>query len=326
MKALFIGGTGNISGAVVERAIEKGWDVTLLNRGNKPLPAGVGSIIADINNEASVAAAIKDLHFDVVAQFIAFVPADVERDIRLFKGHTDQYIFISTASAYQKPPVNLIITESTPLINPFWDYSSLKADCERVLLDEPDFPVTIVRPSHTYSEKPLVCVQGEKGPWQVVKRMLENKPVILPGDGTSSWTMTHASDFAKGFVALMGNPHAAQQAYHITTDETMSWNQIYQTIARAAGVEVKIVHITSDDLAVLGEHYNYRGQMFGDKAVPVLFDNSKIKAVASEFVCTTTMAEGLTKATLNFLASPELQVEDPEFDAWCDEIIALKKF
>ncbi len=325
MKALFIGGTGTISTSVVARAKEKGWELTLLNRGNGPLPEGVESLIGDIHDEERAAGLMEGRYFDVVAEFVAFTAEDVERDIRLFSGKCGQYIFISSASAYQKPVAGYPITESTPLVNPFWAYSRNKARAEKVLMaayEEKGFPVTIVRPSHTYcDEKVPVAIHGAKGSWQVLRRIQQGKPVIIPGDGTSLWTMTHASDFAKGYVGLMANPHALGNAYHITTDESMTWNQIYETIADALGVKLNAVHIPSDLLARCGKQYDLEGALLGDKANTVIFDNTKIKRLAPEFVCTVSMAEGIRRAVQKAAAHPERQSLDPEFDTWCDWVI-----
>jgi nucleoside-diphosphate-sugar epimerase len=325
MKALFIGGTGTISTSVVARAQQKGWEITLLNRGTKPAPAGVQHIVADIHDEEATAKLLADQCFDVVAQFIGFTAADVMRDIRLFSGKTAQYIYISSASAYQKPLADAHITESTPLRNPYWEYSRHKIAAEEVLTEAyrtEGFPVTIVRPSHTYDgSKPPVAVHGAKGSWQIVKRIMEGKPVIIPGDGTSLWTLTHSKDFAKGFVGLMGNPHTIGDAFHITTDERMTWNQIYQAIADEVGKPLKAQHVSSDFLAAHGGCYDFRGELLGDKAHSVLFDNSKVKRLVPEFVCTTSMAEGLRQATRYMLLHKEAQIEDPEFDHWCDAVV-----
>lgn len=326
MKALFIGGTGTISTDVVALAQQRGWEITLLNRGSKKLPEGMRSILADIHDEKAVAEAIGEEHYDVVAQFIAYTAEDVERDIRLFRNKTKQYIFISSASAYQKPLADYRITESTPLVNPYWQYSRHKIEAEEVLLAAyrtEGFPVTIVRPSHTYNgTKPPVCVHGAKGNWQILQRILDGKPVIIAGDGTSLWTLTHAADFAKGYVGLMANPHAIGNAFHITSDESMTWNQIYETIAGALGKPLNALHVTSDFLAKHGGNYDFRGELLGDKATTVVFDNSKIKRLVPDFVCTISMAEGLRQSVHYMLAHPETQVADPEFDAWCDRIAA----
>lgn len=324
MKALFIGGTGTISTDVVALAQQRGWEVTLLNRGSKKIPEGIRSIVADINDERAVAKAIEYESYDVVAQFIAYTAADVERDIRLFQNKIGQYIFISSASAYQKPLADYRITESTPLANPYWQYSRNKIEAEEVLMSAyrtSRFPVTIVRPSHTYNgTKPPVCVHGDKGNWQILKRILDGKPVIIPGDGTSLWTLTHSKDFAKGYVGLMANPHAIGNAFHITTDESMTWNQIYQTIAEALGKPLNALHVASDFLAAHGENYDFRGELLGDKASVVVFDNSKIKRLVPDFICTISMAEGLRQAVHYMLAHPESQTPDWDFDSWCDRI------
>lgn len=324
MKALFIGGTGTISTDVVALAQQRGWEITLLNRGSKKVPEGTRSIIADINDEETVAKAIANENYDVVAQFIGYTAEDVQRDIRLFRNKTKQYIFISSASAYQKPLVDYCITESTPLSNPYWQYSRNKIEAEEVLMSayrSDGFPVTIVRPSHTYNgTKPPVCVHGSKGNWQILKRILDGKPVIIPGDGTSLWTLTHSKDFAKGYVGLMANPHAIGNAFHITIDESMTWNQIYQTIADTLGKPLNALHVPSDFLARHGENYDFKGELLGDKASTVVFDNSKIKRLVPDFVCNISMADGLRQAVQFMLAHPETQTPDLEFDSWCDRI------
>lgn len=324
MKALFIGGTGTISTDVVALAQQRGWEITLLNRGSKKVPEGTRSIIADINDEEAVAKAIANENYDVVAQFIGYTAEDVQRDIRLFRNKTKQYIFISSASAYQKPLADYRITESTPLSNPYWQYSRNKIEAEEVLMSayrSDGFPVTIVRPSHTYNgTKPPVCVHGSKGNWQILKRILDGKPVIIPGDGTSLWTLTHSKDFAKGYVGLMANPHAIGNAFHITTDESMTWNQIYQTIADTLGKPLDALHVPSDFLARHGENYDFKGELLGDKASTVVFDNSKIKRLVPDFVCNISMADGLRQAVQFMLAHPETQTPDLEFDSWCDRI------
>ena len=242
-KVLFIGGTGTISSAVTRAAVASGqWEVYLLNRGRRPeaVPEGARSIIADIHDPESVVKALGGASFDCVCEFIGFKRPDVERDYALFKGRTRQYIYISSASAYQKPSLNYLVNEGTPLVNPYWQYSRDKIECELFLnekLRSEGFPVTIVRPSHTYDERKLPTgVHGNVGSWQVAKRLLEGKPIIVQGDGSSLWTMTHNSDFAKGFVGLMGNPHAIGGAFQITSDETLTWNQIYGCLADALGV------------------------------------------------------------------------------------------
>ncbi len=328
MKALFIGGTGTISMAITKQlAANPDWELYLLNRGTRAqeLPQGVKTITGDINNEAQVAEAIKDINFDCVCDFIAFVPGQLERDYRLFAGKTKQFMFISSASAYQKPLADYKITESTPLHNPYWEYSRNKIACEEYLMKqyrEQGFPITIIRPSHTYDERNLpLGAHGDNGSWQVVKRMLEGKPVILHGDGSSLWTITHNSDFAKAFIGLMGNIHAIGEAYHITTDEAVTWNQIYATVADELGVPYKPYYVPSDFLDAVGK-YDYRGGLIGDKSNTVIFDNSKVKRAVPGFTCTVRADQGLRKTVRHMLATPELQKEDPEFDQWCDKVIA----
>lgn len=326
MRALFIGGTGTISSAITKQLLEKGCELYLLNRGtrNEDLLAGVNILKADINDEDHVSKLIENLEFDVVADFIAFKPAQVERDYRLFKGKTKQFMFISSASAYQTPLSDYRITEGTPLSNPYWEYSRNKIACEEYLMKqyrENGFPITIVRPSHTYSERSIpLGVHGSKGTWQVAKRMLENKPVIIHGDGTSLWTMTHNSDFAKGFIGLMGNIHAIGESVHITSDETVTWNQIYEVIADALGVKLNAVHVSSEFLAACSKE-DYRGGLLGDKANSVVFDNSKLKRLVPEFVANTRFDQGIRQTIAYILAHPEHQTEDKEFDHWCDKVI-----
>ncbi|RTE09955.1 SDR family oxidoreductase [Paenibacillus whitsoniae] len=326
MRALFIGGTGTISSAITKQLAADGCELYLINRGirTNALPEGVKLLQGDIQDEAHIAMLIKDLTFDVVADFIAFEPLQLERDYRLFKGKTKQFIFISSASAYQTPLSDYRITEGTPLSNPYWAYSRNKIACEEYLIKmyrEEGFPITIVRPSHTYDERSIpLGVHGRKGSWQVAKRMLEGKPVIIHGDGTSLWTMTHHRDFAKGFIGLMGNAHAIGEAVQITSDETVTWNQIYEAIADALGVKLQAVHVASELLAA-GSTYDFRGGLLGDKANSVVFDNAKLKRLVPDYVATTRFDQGIKGTVANILAHPELQVEDPEFDAWCDRVI-----
>lgn len=325
MKALIIGGTGTISSAVVHLLLERNWEVYVINRGTKPLPEGAVSIIADINDEALVKEKLGDMKFDTVCEFIGFVPEQVERDYRLFAGRTNQYIYISSASAYHKPARSYIVNEGTALANPYWQYSRDKIVCEDLLMKhyrEDGFPVTIVRPSHTYDENSIpLGVHGKNGFWQVVKRIKEEKPVIIQGDGTSLWTLTFNTDFAVGFVGLMGNPHTIGEAFQITSDETLTWNQIYEEIAKALGVSLHPYHVASDFLSAVGKDYDYEGSLTGDKSVSVVFDNSKLKRAVPDFKPTVTFAQGVRIALDNILAHPELQREDAEFDEWCDRVI-----
>ena len=328
MKALFVGGTGQISMAITRKLVNDGWDLYVLNRGNRTteLPDGVKTIIADINDEEAVLKAIDGMHFDCIGEFIGFTVDQVERDYRLFKGRTDQYIYISSASAYHKPVGSYIIDEGTTLANPYWEYSRNKIACEEFLMKkyrEEGFPVTIVRPSHTYDERNIpLGVHGNKGFWQVIKRMQEGKPVIIQGDGTSLWTLTFNSDFAIGYTGLMGNRHAIGEAFQITSDETLTWNQIYQTIADALGVKLNAVHISSDFLAAVGKQFDYNGSLLGDKSNSVVFDSRKLKSIVPQMTTYVPFHIGVRKSLEYILSHPECQVEDPEFDAWCDKVIA----
>ena len=332
MTALFIGGTGTIISAITRLVAQtQGWQLYLLNRGThiSEVPEGVINLTADINNEAEVEKLLGDMKFDVVCDFIGFVPEQVERDIRMFRGRTRQYMYISSASAYQKPLASPYITEGTPLSNPHWEYSRNKIACEELLMHHyrsEGFPVTIIRPSHTYCERSVpVAVHGEKGSWQVLKRMLEGKSVIIPGDGTTLWTVTHNSDFAKAFVGLMGNAHAIGETFQITGDESLTWNQIYETVAQALGVELHPYHVASDFLAAVGSQYDLEGNLIGDKAHTVIFDNTKLKRAVHGFCATTRFDQGVRMVIDNVLRHPELQTPDPEFDAWCDAVIAAQE-
>ena len=326
-KALFIGGTGTISTAITKKVAKDGeWALWLLNRGNcfDIRPREVRTINADINDEEDVARKLEGTEWNCVCDFIGFVPAQVERDYRLFKGRTRQYMYISSASAYQKPLASPFINEGTALANPYWKYSRDKIACEEFLMRkyrEEGYPVTIIRPSHTYDERSVpLGVHGRNGSWQVLKRMLEGKPVIIHGDGTSLWTMTHNSDFAKGFTGLMGNPHAIGTAFQITNDETLTWNQIYMTIADVLGVEFKPYYVASDYLAATS-NYDLTGSLIGDKACSVIFDNTKLKRAVPGFTPTVRFEQGIRMTIENVLAHPSLQKEDPDFDAWCDRVI-----
>lgn len=329
-KALFIGGTGTISTAIVKRLVnELDWEVYVLNRGNRNsiLPDGVHQIIADINDEKDVLDKLGDLYFDSVCEFIGFTLPQIERDYRLFSGRCKQYIFTSSASAYHKPAAYYIITEGTTLANPYWQYSRDKIECEEYLLKqykEKGFPVTIVRPSHTYDERNIpLGVHGKKGFWQVIKRMQEGKPVLIQGDGTSLWTLTWNGDFAIGYTGLMGNRHAIGEAFQITSDETLTWNQIYETIADALGVKLNAYHVSTDFLRATGDKYgfDFTGSLLGDKSVSVVFDNSKLKKIVPD-MCTKVRFDTGVRIALDYVLShPECQTEDEEFDNYCDKVI-----
>lgn len=332
MKALFIGGTGTISTAISTRLLEEGHELWLLNRGtrNDALPPGAHIIKADINDEEMVARKLEGLSFDVVADFIAFVPEQLERDHRLFQGKTRQFIFISSASAYQKPLSDHRINEGTPLANPYWQYSRNKIACEELLMKwyrEERFPVTIVRPSHTYSERSMpVGVHGPGGSYQVIRRMMEGKKVIIHGDGSSLWTLTFNTDFAKGFIGLMGNLHAIGEAVQITGDETLTWNQIHAVIAEALGVELKPCYVSSEFIASASPaEWDLRGALLGDKANSVVFDNMKLKRLVPDFVATVRFDQGVKKVLEYIKAHPECQKEDLAFDQWCDSVVAAQE-
>jgi nucleoside-diphosphate-sugar epimerase len=320
MKALFIGGTGNISSACSQLALERGVELYLLNRGQslRPLPEGARVINADIRDPNAVREALGSMRFDVVADFIAFTPQHIETDLQLFRGRTGQYFFISSASAYQTPPATLPVTEAAILDNPVWQYSRDKAACEERLLRayrEEKFPFTVVRPSHTYSAV-YVPVHGN---WTTIDRMLRGLPVIVHGDGTSLWTLTHSSDFAKGFVGLMGNSHAIGEVYHITSDEWLTWNQIHEILASAAGVQPELVHVPSDLIAVYDPIWGE--SLLGDKAHSFILDNSKIKRVVPDFVCTTPFSGGAEEIIAWHRADPARQQVDENFNAICERIL-----
>lgn len=332
MKALFIGGTGTISMAITRLvAKDSDWELYLLNRGNRTedIPKNVKLIKADINDEASVKEAIKDLEFDCVGEFIGFVPEQIERDIRLFWGKTKQYIYISSASAYDKPCKDYVITEGTALANKYWEYSRNKIACEDVLMKayrENGFPVTIVRPSHTYDERSIPAgAHGKNGSYQIIKRMLEGKPIIVHGDGTSLWTMTFNEDFAVAYKGLMANKHAIGEPFQITGDETLTWNQIYQTIADVVGGKFIPYYVASSYLASVSD-YDFEGGLLGDKANSVVFNTEKIKRAVPGYAPSIRFEQGVTRAWNYIKSHPECQKDDPEFDAWCDRVIyALEK-
>jgi len=334
MKVLMIGGTGTISAAIADRMVnELGWDVWLLNRGNRSgrAPENAHQITCDIRDEAAAAEALGAMTFDAACEFIAFRREDVERDFRLLNGKVKQYIFTSSASAYHKPAANYIITEGTTLANPYWQYSRDKIACEAFLMEkyrETGFPVTIVRPSHTYDERRMpVCLHGKNGSWQVLRRMLDGKPVIIPGDGSSLWTLTFNRDFAVGYTGLIGNRHAIGEAFQITGDEALTWNQIHATVADALGVGLRPYYVASAYLAEVGRKcgYDFEGSLLGDKSVSVVFDNTKLKRLVPEMATTVPFHQGARRAVEYLLSHPEAQTEDPDFDAWCDRVIRAQE-
>ncbi len=325
MKALFIGGTGLISSAVSRLAVERGIELALLNRGQRGefFPLGARQIIADHRDPKAVKEALHGETFDVVADWIAYTPAQAAQDVELFSGRTGQFFFISSASAYQKPATHYLITESTPLANPFWQYSRDKIACEELFLREyreKGFPVTIVRPSLTYGVTQIPAAVGSwNHPWTLVDRMRKGRPIVVPGDGTSLWTMTHNSDFAKGFVGLMGNIHAIGHAFHITSDEVLTWNQIYGLIGAAAGAQPDLVHVSSDFIAAFDP--DQRGSLIGDKAQCGVFDNSKIRAFVPGYTATIPFAQGVRESVQWFEKHPERCIIDDKFNALCDRIV-----
>ncbi|MEI7646228.1 MAG: SDR family oxidoreductase [Chloroflexales bacterium] len=324
MKALFIGGTGLISSACTRLALERGVELFLLNRGwHADTPAGATAIIADMNNRESVEAALAGQRFDVVVNWIAFTPDQIERDIALFTGRTDQYIFISSASAYQRPGGHYLVTESTPLANPYWQYSRDKIACEDRLmraLREEGFPVTIVRPSLTYGDTqiPLVMNSWQK-PYTIIARMRQGRPVIVPGDGSSLWPITHNSDFAKGLVGLLGHAQATGHAFHITSDEALTWDQLYAATAAAAGTQARVVHIAADFICACIP--DMTGSLIGDKCSSVIFDNRKIRRFVPGYLATTPFRVGIARTLAWFDADPQRQQVDVEADRQMDMLI-----
>ena len=325
MKVLFIGGTGIISTACTALAAQRGMDVTLVTRGQKlaqQLPQGVRRLVADANDPA-LAQKLEGQLFDAVVDWIAYAPADIERDLKLFRGRTRQFVFISSTSAYQKPPAHYLMTEATPLANPYWEYARNKIACEERLMQayrDEGFPVTIVRPSLTYGETsiPLVLNSWQK-PYTAVDRMLRGKQMLVPGDGTSLWVVTHNTDFAKGLVGLLGQQQAVGEAFHITSNEVLSWNQLFRIVGAAVGVEPKLVHIASDSIAACIPEK--RGTLLGDKSVSVVFDNSKIKRFVPEYSATTMFADGVRQTLAWFHADPARKQIDDQLNATMDKLV-----
>lgn len=319
MKVLFIGGTGIISSACAQLALEQGIELYLLNRGQsfRPSPPGAKVLHGDVR-DPSVADLLAGQTFDVVVNYIAFTLPHIETDLRLFHGRTAQYIFISSASAYHKPVRHLPITESTPLHNPFWAYSRAKAACEERLLQayrDVGFPMTIVRPSHTY-DRTLLPMHGR---YTMVDRMRRDLPVLVHGDGTSLWVLTHHRDFARGFVGLLGNPAALGEAFHITSDEALPWNEIYRLVGHAAGVEPRLVHVPSEFIAAFD--VDFGSSLLGDKAHSVIFENSKIKRLVPGFQATIPFHEGIREIMDYYDADPARQVIDEPFNQLLDRIL-----
>ena len=325
MRVLFIGGTGIISTACTQLAADRAIDLTLVVRGqhNTSLPPSIKTLRFDVHDIPAASRALDGMQFDAVVDWIAFTTEDVERDLNLFRARTRQFIFISSASVYQKPQTHYLMTESTPIANPYWQYSRDKIACEERLLKayrDEGFPVTIVRPSLTYGETliPLAVNSWPKS-YTIVDRMLRGEKVIVPGDGSSLWTITHNSDFAKGLVGLLGNEQAIGQAFHITSDEVMTWDQYYRIVAHAAGVEPKLVHIASDFITTCEPELT--GSLIGDKAVSVVFDNSKIKRFVPGFCATTRFEQGMRQSLAWFDADPARKQIDQQANVLWDKLI-----
>jgi nucleoside-diphosphate-sugar epimerase len=323
LTVLFIGGTGIISSAATVRALELGHEVTVINRGSsttRPVPAGVEVLTGDVSDPASLRAALGDRHFDVAVDFVAFTPEQVRSDIELFTGRVGQYVFISSASAYQKPVGALPIRESTPLRNPFWQYSRDKAACEDILVAayrNEGFPATIIRPSHTYDRTSIPVTGG----WTVIDRFRQGLPVVVPGDGTSLWTLTHHVDFANAFVGLLGLPAAVGEVFHITSDQALPWNEIYTTLSAAAGVDApELVHVASESVAAVEPSWG--PGILGDKAHSVVFDNTKVKAFVPGFVATIPWQVGAREIIDWYDADASRRVIDPKTTAAFERLIA----
>lgn len=320
MKVLFIGGTGTISSACTALAASRGLDLTLLCRGrnNRPVSPVASVIHGDIHDRASADAALGRRTFDVVVNWVAYSPADVEADIARFRGKTGQYIFISSATVYQTPPPRLPIVETCPLGNPVWAYAQAKVACEERLArasDDTGFPVTVVRPSHTYDERTLPV----RGGWTVVERMRRGKAVVVHGDGTSLWVLTHNTDFAAGFVPLLGNAAAIGQAVHITSDEVLTWNSVFAALGRAAGVEPRVVHVPSDVIA--RKDAAWGDSLLGDKTHSKLFDNTRIRTLVPGFTATTPFARGAEQIVKWYDADSSRRAIDGAFDELCDALV-----
>ena len=322
MKVLFLGGSGVISSACSALAVERGIELTVLNRGvsaARPRPPEGVVLHADVRDPAAVADALGTSEFDAVVDWLAFTPEHVRTGMDLFRGRTGQYVFISSASAYQTPPERVPVTESTPLRNPFWQYSRDKIACEDVLVaayrDE-GFPMTIVRPSHTY-DRTLVPFDGG---WTVLGRMRAGREIVVHGDGTSLWTITHNTDFARGFVPLLGHPRTLGEAFHITGADTPTWDQIARALAAAFGVEARIVHVPSDAIAAADPDWG--AGLLGDKAHSMVFDTGKLRSVVPDFVATVPFEQGAREIAAWYGADPARQQVDARLDAVMDRLVA----
>ncbi|MEV4512767.1 SDR family oxidoreductase [Dactylosporangium sp. NPDC049525] len=322
MKVLFIGGSGIISSACTSLAVQRGIDLHVLNRGSsttRPLPDGVTVLRGDIRDPESARSALAGHTFDAVVDWVAFTPEHVHTDFELFRGRTGQYVFISSASAYQTPPARLPVVESSPLRNPFWQYSRDKIACEDLLVQvyrDKGFPATIVRPSHTY-DRTLVPFDGG---WTAMARMRQGREVVIHGDGTSLWTLTHHEDFAKGFVPLLGHPRAVGDVFQITSDDVLTWNQIAEHMAAALGVQAKLVHVPSDAIAAADPEWG--AGLLGDKAHSMVFDNSKLRALVPDYVATIPFHVGAREIVAWFDEDPSRQIVDERLDKVMDDLVA----
>ena len=324
MKALIIGGTGTISSAVTAKALSSGFNVTILNRGNQSnVPCGVLQVHADVRDKAAMEAVLAGNHYDVVCDYLTFTKEQAQQNIELFTGRTKQYIFISSASVYQKPVSRYMISESTPLSNPYWDYARQKIDSELCFNEayrEDGFPVTIVRPSHTYGDSSIPWVLNSRSMrYSLIHRIKAHKPIVIPGDGTSFWTITHNSDFAKAFVGLMGKRQAIGHAFHITSDEAMTWDGFLQCISSALDEKVEIAHIATD--AIIKHLPEERGALMGDKAQTAIFDNCKIKSFVPGFEATMPFERGIRQTIKWYEAHPERMGFDLQWDAKMDRLV-----
>jgi nucleoside-diphosphate-sugar epimerase len=324
MRVLFVGGTGIISSACSRVAVEAGIELSHLRRGQtgRPVPSGIQVLAGDIRDEGSARAALGSLRFDVVVDFIAFTPEHIARDIELFRDRTGQYVFISSASAYQTPPLRLPVTESTPLDNPFWEYSRNKIACEEALLAayrRERFPFTVVRPSHTYDRTLLPCHGG----YTVIHRMRQGKPVVVHGDGTSLWTLTHHEDFARAFVPLLGNARTIGDTFHITSDEWLTWDQIHHLLAQAAGTTARLVHLPSEVIARYDREWG--DSLLGDKTHSMIFDNRKVKRLVPGWAARIPFARGAEEIMAYYDGEPARRVVDPAFDATMARLVELAR-
>ena len=321
LKVLIIGGTGNISSSVSRLALEKGYSLTILNRGKREEIEGAEHLVADISSPEAINSVLNGRTWDVVADFIAFDRNDAERDISLFRGKTGQFLFISSASCYAKPVMAYPITESVPLSNPYSQYASNKIETEKTFMsafEKEGFPVTIVRPSHTYATRIPLPV-GTGGEYTLIDRMRKGLPVVSPGDGTSLWTVTHSDDFAKGFVGLFSLPRAIGNAYHITSDEIQTWDGIYNEIGKAIGVEPKIIHAPSDVIAAVDP--DAKANLIGDKAWSLIFDNSKIKNAVPGFHCTIPFSIGIRRTLKWFEEKEERMIISEKTNSVIDSVM-----